>query len=35
MADKCLVRIEKLLKRSSITSAKKEEIINGIKLWYQ
>ena len=31
MADKCLVRIEKLLKRSSITSAKKEEIINGIK----
>jgi len=32
MADKCLVRVEKLLKRSSITSAKKEEIINGIKL---
>ena len=31
MADKCLVRIEKLLKRSSITSAKKEDIINGIK----
>ena len=32
MADKCLVRVEKLLKRSSITSAKKEEIINQIKL---
>jgi len=31
MADKCLVRIEKLLKKSSITSAKKEEIISGIK----
>jgi len=32
MADKCLVRVEKLLKKSSITSTKKEEIINGIKL---
>ena len=32
MADKCLVRVEKLLKKSSITSTKKEEIINGNKL---
>jgi len=32
MADKCLVRVEKLLKKSSITSAKKDEIINSIKL---
>ena len=30
MVDKCLVRIEKLLKRSSITSAKKEDIIIGV-----
>ena len=32
MTDKCLVRLEKLLKKSSITSAKKDEIINSIKL---
>ena len=32
MVDKCLVRVEKLLKKSSITSAKKDEIINSIKL---
>ena len=32
MSDKCLVRVEKLLKKSSITAAKKDEIINGIKL---
>ena len=31
MADKCLVRVEKLLKKSSITAAKKEEIINYLK----
>ena len=32
MADKCLVRVEKLLKKSSIRSATKEEIINSIKI---
>ena len=31
MADKCLIRIEKLLKKSSIAGTKKEEIINLIK----
>ncbi len=32
MSDKCLVRVEKLLKKSSIRSATKEEIINSIKI---
>ena len=31
MADKCLIRIEKLLKKSSIAGTKKEEIISLIK----
>jgi hypothetical protein len=31
MADKCLIRIEKLLKKSSIAGTKKEEIVNLIK----
>ena len=32
MSDKCLVRVEKLLKKSSIRSSTKEEIINAIKI---
>ncbi len=32
MSDKCLVIIKKLLKKSSIRSATKEEIINSIKI---
>ena len=32
MADKCLIRIESLLKKSSIRSSTKEEIINAIKI---
>jgi hypothetical protein len=32
MSDKCLLRVEKLLKESSIKSAKKDDIINSIKL---
>ncbi len=32
MSKKCLLRVEKLLKESSITSAKKDEIINQIKI---
>lgn len=31
MADKCLIRVEKLLKKSSIAGTKKEEIVNLIK----
>jgi hypothetical protein len=31
MADKCLIRIEKLLKKSSIAGTKKEEIVSLIK----
>ena len=31
MADKCLIRIESLLKKSSIAGTKKEEIVNLIK----
>jgi len=32
MSDKCLLRVEKLLKESSIQSAKKDDIINLIKI---
>ena len=32
MSDKCLLRVEKLLKESSINSAKKDDIINLIKI---
>ena len=32
MSDKCLLRVEKLLKESSIQSAKKDDIINSIKI---
>ena len=32
MSNKCLIRVEKLLKKSSIRSATKEEIINSIKI---
>ncbi len=32
MSNKCLIRVEKLLKKSSIRSATKEEIINQIKI---
>ena len=31
MSNKCLLRVEELLKRSSIKAAKKDEIINAIK----
>jgi hypothetical protein len=32
MSDKCLLRVEKLLKESSIQSAKKDDIINSIRI---
>ena len=32
MSNKCLLRVEELLKKSSIKSAKKDEIINQIKI---
>ena len=31
MADKCLIRVENLLKKSSIAGTKKEEIVGLIK----
>ena len=31
MSNKCLLRVEELLKRSTIKAAKKDEIINAIK----
>ena len=31
MADKCLIRVENLLKKSSIAGTKKEEIVSLIK----
>ena len=32
MSKKCLLRVEELLKKSSIKAAKKDEIINQIKI---
>ena len=32
MSNKCLLRVQDLLKQSSIEAAKKDEIINNIKL---
>ena len=32
MSKKCLLRVEELLKKSSIKNAKKDEIINQIKI---